>query len=599
MTGITGGIVTGGDISEMADTLLHEPWYERDRFEDGNCGLEIVHHGNRDPSGTTTWEGNGVVGAIYGTITNGERIGLTTSTICERVLSDPESILPRLDGPFSIACYDAGDDRFVLATDKLGTRPCFYTNSSRFVFGTELKSVLSQLNEPHLDMQAVSDLLLMGNLWNERTLIEEVTSLPPAHVLQYEDGDVTLTRYWRCSYEEQTAGETYLFELANTYRDAIDAMAGTLDDSVGMWLSGGLDSRALVSELQRESASTSPFNRVTTYTYDGNPARGRNPEIADRIARRLEIENQAVELAPDRFLDTVDRSIHITDGMLRWSTFINLSSIFNISNLDTGVLLEAAGQGELLGEHIKRYHLTECRSAVESMYQSETSIDCETVADLLSVNIDPLQSFKDTVQNSPERSVEHQVLDAHFQNHYPRYVYASNQIARSQVGTRVPYAHGAFLEHVARLPLRYRMGTFPYTDGDIPYGISRPKLSLIRMLNQELAALPYERTGLAPSSPYLAHIAGFVGTTGKAVVRARLDGGNARGGPSMCGVWYRNHSGMREWIDELLDDACGREFFTADAIRHLQQRHLRGDADLIHPIASITTLESWIQNNLE
>lgn len=189
----------------------------------------------------------------------------------------------------------------------------------------------------------------------------------------------------------------------------------------------------------------------------------------------------------------------------------------------------------------------------------------------------------------------HTVMDAHFQNHYARFVYASNQVARSQVGTRVPFADGDFLNHVARMPPKFRLGTAPLSDGLILYGTSRPKLRLIRSLDAELSAIPYQRTRLPPSYPYPAHIASYVLSNGIDYLRSEP----VLGGPSIADEWIRDHPRMRKLIGSYVDDACDRPLFDGDEIRELHSEHLRGEGNHVGPISAITTLEMWLQRRFD
>src|SRR5699024_10626412 len=143
-------------------------------------------------------------------------------------------------------------------------------------------------------------------------------------------------------------------------------------------------------------------------------------------------------------------------------------------------------------------------------------VDTSTASALLAADIDPLQSFIDTTDRSDARTKKKTILDAHFENYYSRMAFASDEIPRSQAGVRVPFAHREFLEYVARLPLQYRMGTIPFTNGKIPYGVTPTKLALMRDLDTDLAAIRYERTGVAPKYPFPIHIAGFITTTAAA-----------------------------------------------------------------------------------
>lgn len=356
---------------------------------------------------------------------------------------------------------------------------------------------------------------------------------------------------------------------------------------------GGLDSRAMAAELARCIAAGGPElpESLNGYTYDLNPKGGGNPEIAHQVGECLDIPVEEVGVTPDQFLRVIDTAIDVTDGMLRWPSFVNISFVFNIP---TTVLLEGAAQGELMGHHLRKYHLTVYESAVESMYHSEQMTDIDTVRSLLSddINVDPLGSFRTAADRSAKRSPAQPIVDAHFTNYYSRMVCANNPIFHTQTGLRVPFVHREFLEHAAHLPIDYRMKTLPFTRGKIPYGVTRLKLDHIRALNAGLETIPYERTGVAPSRPWPVRVAGFIAKTGT----ARLLSPKAYGGARLPDIWYREHTEFRHYLDEVLDAACNRPLFNASMIERLQQEHLSSDGNHMTSILSaVTTLEHWLQ----
>jgi asparagine synthase (glutamine-hydrolysing) len=576
----------------MIDSMRHEDWYESELFESGSGGIGILHHGSVDPDGHAYWRENDRAGVIYGAITNPNDPDL--DAVFERMSNEPAEQLRELDGCFAIAYTDSDADRFVLATDKLASRPIYYRTADGFLFGSEVKSILTRVEDPEVNVQAISDLILMGHMWGEKTLVEGIRALPPATVIEYDGGAVSCQRYWQPAYGEDSASEKYLEELVARYRDAVDRMAATLSDEVGLWLSGGLDSRSLATLLRR-NVETGSIGDVQTYTYDANPGGGTNLPLAGRTADTLGFDNQQIGLSPERLADCMEKAVSTTDGMVRWNSLLNLSTVFYLPDDHPGVVLEACGQGELLGEHLKRYHLEGVNSAAESMYRSESTVDEETVRAVMDDDVDPKETFRRSANQADGETRVERILDAHFSNHYSRFVFASNQMARSQVGTRLPYPDGAFLGHVARLPRRYRMGTVPFTGGAVPYGASRPKLHLVRALNPRLAQITYERTSLSPRWPYYAHVGGFVLGTGL----SRLLSKRTHGGTTMADRWYRNNETLREYVDDLLDSACDRPFFDADRIRQLQREHREGIDDHTFVLAPISTAELWIQKYVD
>ncbi len=592
MTGVFGGSLSMAALEDAASSLHDEPWYERETFETDDYALGLVHHGDRDPSGRLTYDDGDRAAVVNGAITNRDRLGLSTDELFESLFDDPAALLARLDGPFVVAAIDQTTDRLIVATDRLGTRPCYYLDDGT-AFASGLAPLITRLDDPTVDERAVSDMLLMGYVWGEKTLVEGVTRLPPATVLEYRAGEVSTDRYWSPSFDA-LPDDGYLTRLADRYRTVIDDTAGTIDDDAGLWLSGGLDSRTMAGELARHAGRA--FDDLEAYTYDANPSGGGNPALARRVADHLDIGIDQVELTPELFLERLGEAVDLTDGMLRWSSFLNLLSVYALPDDHAGVLMEGAGQGELMGHHLRRRHFTGTDSPVESMYWSEAMVDHGTVSDLLAADVDPLQSFVDTAERSDARTKKGTILEAHLDNYYARMTLASNEIPRSRAGTRVPFAHREFLEYVARLPLKYRIGTVPFTNGTIPFGVTPAKLTLTRDLNPDLATIRYERTGVAPKYPYPLHVAGFLTTT----AAARLLKRTTYGGRSTTDEWYRNDPRVREFFDDLLERACERSVFDAETIRRLRREHLAGDADhMVTSIAAITTLELWMERNLD
>jgi asparagine synthase (glutamine-hydrolysing) len=591
MTGIVGGTVADPVLGELVGELHEEPWYGRERFAFDDCSLALVHHGERDTAGRLTWTDGERAAVVHGAISNRDELGMDEDELFEALFADPTRLCARLDGPFVVAAVD-GTGRVILGTDRLGTRPCYYYADDGVRFASSLGPLLAGIDDPEVDEQAVADMLLMGTVWGEKTLVEGIQKLPPATVLEY-DGTLSAERYWSPSFDA-LPDDGYLPGLVGRYRTVIDDMATTMDDEVGLWLSGGLDSRTMAAELARHAGHE--FGELETYTYDANPTGGGNPELAGEVAAHLDLDIDLVELTPELFVDRLAEAVDLTDGMLRWSAFLNLLSVYALPESHAGVLLEGAGQGELMGHHLRRHHLTGTDSAIESLYWSESMLNRESVAALLDADIEPLQSLIDTADGSERPTKKGTILEAHFDNYYSRVTLASNAIPRSQAGTRVPFAHRDFLEYTARLPLKYRIRTIPFTGGKIPYGMTPAKLALTATLDTDLADIRYERTGVAPKHPYPVHVAGFLTTT----AFTRLTGGTSYGGRSVPDEWYRNHTGVREFIDELLASACERSFFDGEEIRRLRREHLMGEANhMVTSLAAITTLELWLQRNFD
>ena len=121
------------------------------------------------------------------------------------------------DGPFVIACLDACDHgRAEIITDKPDTRLWYYSDEDRLLFESDFGALLTQVNGPTVDVQTVSAILLLGDAWDERTLIEEVSTFPPTTELERTDDSVHTERYWKRDFES-TPHQGYISEPRDRY----------------------------------------------------------------------------------------------------------------------------------------------------------------------------------------------------------------------------------------------------------------------------------------------------------------------------------------------------------------------------------------------
>ncbi|MFD1598150.1 asparagine synthase-related protein [Halobellus rarus] len=591
------------------DCLEAQDGTESVRGGDGNTPIEWTHrHGGRgasltylpdDHRGVWKYEAGDRVGILCGAVTNLDELGTTHDELFERLLDGDAALPAEIEGAFLLVGHDAATDQWTVVTDKLGSRPCFYTTDGRW-FADSVGTLVSRLHEPAVDLQAVADMLLMGHLWGDRTLVEGIRMVRPATVLRATNGTVSTERYWRPNYEEAEADERYTRELVRRYRQAVARTARTLPAEAGIWLSGGLDSRTTVAVLNDVGRTDSTdFRRLRSFTYDSNPPTKDNPEIAARVATALGIEHEEVPLTDETFAEVFERVIEATDGTIQWNSLANLSATYNIDSLPP-VMLEGM-QGELVGDHPFRYHL-ESDSAVEAQYASEAARTPETVRGLLTVDVDPLATFREEAARSPESTHRGTVLDAHFQNYYSRSTLMSDRVMRKRTGSRTPQVDGDYLEWCARLPQAYRKGTFPFTEhfvrsdaGGVPLGTSRAKLALCRRLAPAVADVTYERTKTKPSWLYPAHAVGFVLN----VLVGRLRGEATYGNGSLADQWIRDtDSEVHRLVAGLVEDACERPLFDAATVRAAFDEHMNG-ANNASLLASITTVEYWLQHHLD
>jgi asparagine synthase (glutamine-hydrolysing) len=163
-----------------------------------------------------------------------------------------------LHGMFAFAVWDKRHQRLLLARDRIGKKPLFYAHlDGGLTFASELGALLEDRSiERVVDVAAVDRFLAYGYVPAPHSIFASVRKLPPAHTLVLEQGRVSLTRYWTLDYGRKLSVRDPR-ELHEPILDAVRSATRrrlVADVPVGAFLSGGIDSSAVVAAMS-EAAS--------------------------------------------------------------------------------------------------------------------------------------------------------------------------------------------------------------------------------------------------------------------------------------------------------------------------------------------------------
>jgi asparagine synthase (glutamine-hydrolysing) len=209
----------------------------------------------------------------------------------------------RLQGMFCFALWDARRRRLLLARDRVGKKPLFYSlRDGALSFASELGALTADPDVPReVDCEAVDAYLAYGYVPGPMSIYRGVRKLPPAHRLVYQEGAVTSERYWRLDYSaKRPVGD--VAELHQEIRACLRAAVArrmVADVPLGAFLSGGVDSAAVVAAMAEQSSEP-----VKTFSIGFAGEADELPRarlIAERFStdhHELVVEPNAVELLP-------------------------------------------------------------------------------------------------------------------------------------------------------------------------------------------------------------------------------------------------------------------------------------------------------------
>ena len=167
----------------------------------------------------------------------------------------------RLRGMFALAIWDTRRRRLILARDRIGEKPLFYTvDGGRLFFGSEIKAILQRPGGRQVRAQAVCDFLAMGYVPAPRTFYEGIQKLAPGQLLIHEKRQSRLVSYWKRTEGRRERLPFHLAkqELAGRLSDTVRLCLKS-DVEVGGFLSGGVDSSTIVALMRRHAAQVQTF----------------------------------------------------------------------------------------------------------------------------------------------------------------------------------------------------------------------------------------------------------------------------------------------------------------------------------------------------
>ncbi len=208
-------------------------------------------------------------------------------------------VLGRLRGMFAFALWDGPKRRFFAARDRAGEKPLYYAQTpTRLLFGSEIKALLVQAEvSREVDLEALDQFLTYEYVLTPRTMFSDVRTVPPAHYLIYERGAVKVERYWDVA--SVTARDWTEDDAAAALRETLArAVSGQMmsDVPLGAFLSGGIDSSAIVGLMSEAAGGTGPVN---TFSMGFEAASYNELPYAKEVATRFGTNHREGMVNPD------------------------------------------------------------------------------------------------------------------------------------------------------------------------------------------------------------------------------------------------------------------------------------------------------------
>jgi asparagine synthase (glutamine-hydrolysing) len=255
-----------------------------------------------------------------------------------------EEFLSRLRGMFAFALWDGRRDQLLLARDRLGQKPLYYSllPDGTLVFGSELKCLVAHPGlRRELDPRALDLFLSLEYVPAPLSIYKNVFKLPAGHYLLFREGRLAVRPYWDVEPgTERPAREPTLAEACDRLYDLLKESVRlrlVSDVPLGAFLSGGIDSSCIVGLMRELGASP-----LRTYSIGFEDSSYNELEFARRAARKFETDHRELLLRPAALELTEKLVRHLDEPLGDFSIF----PTYLVSELArTGVKVALSGDG--------------------------------------------------------------------------------------------------------------------------------------------------------------------------------------------------------------------------------------------------------------
>ena len=503
-----------------------------------------------------------VEGEIYNTEEIKSIFDFTTDSFAEILLISYsnnilEKVLGKIDGYFSAVIYDKTELQINLISDRYGLKPLyFYHRNGLFFWSSEVKGFLPlEPFRPEINPEAVNCFMDVGHMIGNLTWLKNVEMLFASAVLTYDINKGRIlkkSRYWNWSEikPEKIEFDDASVTLGKLIKKSVNKRIHP-SKKIGVSLSGGLDSRAILSSIDDAS-------NVFTYTFGAKDSL--DAEIASMVAQIKKSPHLFIELNENNWLDNRFRGIWRSDGMLHFMhmqgciTHNKIIELCNISLYGTRV-----GGGYFL-KKLKNKQLNKriSKSSASLIFGSYIKHD------------DTDDSFYD---------VDH--IDPYFINNRIRMFTNRGCIAVSEgIEHRNPLLDNDIVEFTFSLPDEYRINTKIYNQ------------SLLYTFPEMYSKIPWEKTGF-PISKKITPLT----KTFKEIERFSVRIGLQKRRKMLKNREWINSPAALNFMKKILEPsgAIYPDYVRENILEKYLIPHSNGDKNYSEQIGRAMTMELWFQ----
>ena len=274
-----------------------------------------------------------------------------TEVLLQAFLQWDTGCFARLRGMFAAAIWQEEQRRMVLARDRVGIKPLYICQLGEDIyFGSELKTILIHPEIPRqLDQTALHYYLSLNYVPGPFTLIEGIQKLQPGSMLEWRDGTMQQQQYWKLPHGQ--IGKWAMPEAELALDDLLKKSVSEhllSDVPIGVWLSGGIDSSAVLHYASQQSARRLKSFSITFHgrTFDETP-------YIQQLVNKYQTEHYELDLNPTLDLSSaIEELAYYSDEPFADAGAVPIWYLSKLTRQHATVALSGEGADEMFGGYV-------------------------------------------------------------------------------------------------------------------------------------------------------------------------------------------------------------------------------------------------------
>jgi asparagine synthase (glutamine-hydrolysing) len=257
-----------------------------------------------------------------------------------------DAFVERLEGMFAVAIWDPEKQQLLLARDRAGERPLFYTIEQGVIAFASLISALveAEATPATVDSEAIKAYLQSGYFLAPNTSISGIQKVAPGEIITLKETGIQRRYYWQWSITQTSKHHASVEDFDEVFRQAVYKQS-EVDVNFGLFLSGGLDS-SLITAVTR---SLHPNKSLTAYSLRFSEASYDEGHFAEQVAKNLGVDFVPVWVQPEDFPPTIRRLVRQIGEPLADPAWVPTALLARRATQDISVALVGEGADELFG----------------------------------------------------------------------------------------------------------------------------------------------------------------------------------------------------------------------------------------------------------